>query len=298
VIAAPEYELLTEGAGLVERADRAVFRVRGAEAAEFLQGQLTNDVEGLEPGRGCYAAVLSAKGKLRADLRTLRLEDGFLLDTEPIAAPVLRHLLETYALGRQVSHTEEPLGVVSILGPAARERLDAAPPEEEHAWVRGDHGLYVATDLGVDVIGDPGVADALGIERVSEEVAECLRIEAGRPRLGRDMGSETIPQEANLNERAVSFTKGCYVGQETVARLHYRGKPNRHLRGLRLSEPAEHGDPILLDEREVGKVGSACISPRLGPIAIAVVRREAAPGDTVTVNGSEAQVVDLPFPRG
>jgi tRNA-modifying protein YgfZ len=298
VIAAPEYELLTEGAGLVERADRAVFRVRGAEAAEFLQGQLTNDVEGLEPGRGCYAAVLSAKGKLRADLRTLRLEDGFLLDTEPIAAPVLRHLLETYALGRQVSHTEEPLAVVSILGPAARERLDAAPPEEEHAWVRGDHGLYVATDLGVDVIGDPGVADALGIERVSEEVAECLRIEAGRPRLGRDMGSETIPQEANLNERAVSFTKGCYVGQETVARLHYRGKPNRHLRGLRLSEPAEHGDPILLDERKVGKVGSACISPRLGPIAIAVVRREAAPGDTVTVNGSEAQVVDLPFPRG
>ncbi len=298
VIAAPEYELLTESAGLVERPGRPVFRVAGGEAADFLQGQLTNDVEALEPGRGCYAAVLSSKGKLRADLRVLRLEEGFLLDTEPIAGAVLRHLLETYTLGRRVSHSEEPLAVVSILGPAAREWLDAAPPEEEHAWVRGEHGLYVATDLGVDLIGEPGSADALGIEPVSEEVAECLRIEAGRPRLGRDMGSETIPAEARLNERAVSFTKGCYVGQETVARLHYKGKPNRHLRGLLLSEAAEHGDPILFGEKEVGKVGSACVSPRFGPIALAVVRREATPGDTVTVNGAEAELVELPFGGG
>ena len=295
MIAAPEYELLTESAGLLERAGRAVFRVEGAEAGDFLQGQVTNDVVALEPGRGCYAAVLSAKGKLRADLRALRMEDGFLLDTEPIAAPVLRHLLETYALGRQVSHVEEPLAVVSLVGPAARERLDAVPPDEEHCWVRGEHGLYVATDLGVDVIGEHGAADALGIEPVSEEAAECLRIEAGRPRLGRDMGSETIPEEANLNERAVSFTKGCYVGQETVARLHYRGKPNRRLRGLLLSEPAEHGDPILLGDREVGKVGSACVSPRLGPIALAIVRREASSGDAVTVNGDGAELVELPF---
>ena len=298
VIAALEYELLTEDAGLVERAGRPVFRVAGDEATDFLQGQLTNDVEALEAGGGCYAAVLSAKGKLRADLRVLRLDDGFLLDTEPIADAVVRHLLETYALGRRVSHTEEPLTVVSVLGPAARERLDAAPPEEEHAWVRGEHGLYVATDLGVDVIGEPGLADALSVEPVSEEVAECLRIEAGRPRLGRDMGSETIPAEAHLNERAVSFTKGCYVGQETVARLHYKGKPNRHLRGLLLSEAAEHGDPILFGEKEVGKIGSACVSPRFGAIALAVVRREATPGDTVTVNGNEAELVELPFSGG
>jgi folate-binding Fe-S cluster repair protein YgfZ len=88
------------------------------------------------------------------------------------------------------------------------------------------------------------------------------------------------------------------VGQETVARLHYRGKPNRHLRGLRLSEPAETGASIVLGERELGRVGSACVSPRLGPIALAIVRREAAPGDTVLVDGSEAEVVELPFAGG
>ena len=113
------------------------------------------------------------------------------------------------------------------------------PPEIEHSFVEGAHGLHVATDLGVDLIVE---ADGLDAARelapaVSEEAAECVRIESGRPRLGMDMGSNTIPQEAGLNERAVSFTKGCYVGQETVARLHYRGKPNRHLRGLELSEP-------------------------------------------------------------
>jgi tRNA-modifying protein YgfZ len=295
MIAASEYELLTDAAGLVERPARVVLRVEGVEAADFLQGQLTNDVEALTPGGGCYAAVLSAKGKLRADLRALRLEDAFLIDCEPIAGPVLRHMLTTYAVGRDVRFREEDGAVVSIIGPAARERLDVAPPEEEHAWVRGEHGLYVSTDLGVDVIGDRDVADALGVEAVSDDAAECLRIESGRPRLGRDMGSETIPEEADLNDRAVSFTKGCYVGQETVARLHYRGKPNRRLRGLRLSDPAEHGDPILLGEREVGKVGSASVSPRFGPIALAVVRREAAPGDTVAVNGTEAEVVELPF---
>ena len=106
-----------------------------------------------------------------------------------------------------------------------------------------------------------------------------------------------IPQEAGLNERAVSFTKGCYVGQETVARLFYRGKPNRHLRGLRLSEPAASGEALRLGEREVGRLGSSVVSPALGPIALAIVRREAAPGDTVTVgdSGVTATLVELPF---
>jgi folate-binding protein YgfZ len=117
----------------------------------------------------------------------------------------------------------------------------------------------------------------------------------GRPRLGFDMGSETIPQEAGINERAVSFTKGCYVGQETVARLHYRGKPNRHLRGLRLAEPADRGAEVLLGEKVVGRIGSSCVSPRFGPIALALVRREASPGDTVVVGGATAEVVELPF---
>jgi folate-binding protein YgfZ len=303
VIATSEYELVTESVGVIER-PRVLIAVGGSEAADFLQGQVTNDVEALEPGRGCYATLLSHKGKLRADMRVLRTEDGFLLDSEPIARRVLTHMLETYSLGRDVSFTDlsDERVLLSLIGPEARARLDLGPPEPEHASVTGEHGLYVSTDLGVDVIcttsDAPGVRAALGVEEVSEETAECLRIESGRPRLGLDMDGDTIPEEAGLNERAVSFEKGCYVGQETVARLHFKGKPNRHLRGLRLAEPAETGEPIGLADKLVGKLGSACISPALGPIALALVRREAAPGDTVAVGeANSAELVELPFAR-
>jgi tRNA-modifying protein YgfZ len=295
VIATSDYELVTESAGLVDRSDRAKFLVRGSEAADFLQGQVSNDVEALEPGQGCYATVLTHKGKLRTDLRALRGEDWFWLDTEPIGHAVLAHMLRTYSLGRDVQFEDvtESRALYSIVGPSARERLDAAPPGEEHSFVEGEHGIYVATHLGVDVICAPGTA--LDVPSVSEETAECLRVEAGRPRLGLDMDAETMPQEAGINERAVSFSKGCYVGQETVARLHYKGKPNRHLRGLRLSDPVERGTDIVLGEKVVGRVGSACVSPRLGPIALALVRREAAPGDDVQVGAARAQLVELPF---
>jgi tRNA-modifying protein YgfZ len=311
VIATSEYELVTEAAGAVDRSDRAKFLVRGSEAATFLQGQVSNDVEALEPGQGCYATILNAKGKLRTDLRILRGEDlgahpaepgtsagWFFLDTEAIGHAVLRHMLETYSLGRDVQHEDltATRALVSLVGPGARAALDLQLPEEEHSFVRGEHGLYVSTDVGVDVIGEPALD--LGVPEVSQEVAECVRIESGRPRLGYDMDAETMPQEAGINERAVSFTKGCYVGQETVARLHYRGKPNRHLRGLRLPEPVERGTDIVLGDKVVGRVASTCVSPRFGPIALALVRREAEPGASVSVNGATAEVVELPFARG
>jgi folate-binding protein YgfZ len=299
MIATDAYELLKESVGLVDRSDRAKLLLRGEEAVDFLQGQVTNDVERLAPGSGCYAAILTHKGKLRADLRILRGEGWLWLDGEAITRAVLRHMVETYGLGRDVRFDDltESRSVLSLIGPAAREPLDAAPPAEEHAFVEGAHGLYVATDLGVDVICEDPVAvrTALDVEAVSEEAAECLRIESGRPRLGFDMDADTIPQEASLNERAVSFEKGCYVGQETVARLHYKGKPNRHLRGLRLSTPAARGDEIRLGERVVGRIGSTCVSPTHGPIALALLRREAEPGETVLVGGAEARVVALPF---
>ncbi len=301
MIAVDEYELVTRSVGLLDRSERGKLVVRGAEAAEFLQGQVTNDVEALEPGQGVYAALLNHKGKLRADMRVLRGEDWLWIDTEAAGLAPVRHTCEVYSLGRDVSHEDvtESRSIVSLIGPQARGALGVDLPDVEHAFVEGEHGLYVATDLGVDVIGEPGVAEALGVDAVSEEAAECLRVESGRPRLGLDMGGDTIPQEAGLNERAVDFEKGCYVGQETVARLHWRGKPNRHLRGLRLSEPARHGDTLTLGEREVGQIGTACESPALGPVALAIVRREAAPGDTLSVgsNGVTAEVVELPFPR-
>jgi tRNA-modifying protein YgfZ len=124
-----------------------------------------------------------------------------------------------------------------------------------------------------------------------------VRVERGRPRYGVDIDESTIPQEAALNERAVSFTKGCYVGQETVARLFYRGKPNRHLRGLRLSEDVPAGATLLLGERPVGNLGSAVHSPPLGSIGLALIRREAEPGATLSVgeHGASATVIELPF---
>jgi tRNA-modifying protein YgfZ len=159
----------------------------------------------------------------------------------------------------------------------------------------------VATAAGVDLICDAQrtdeLKDALEVPEVSDAAAEVVRVESGRPRYGLDLDESVIPQEAGLNERAVSFTKGCYVGQETVARLFYRGKPNRHLRGLRLSEPAATGDALRLGEREVGRLGSSVVSPVHGPIALAIVRREASPGDTVAVgdSGVTATLVELPF---
>jgi tRNA-modifying protein YgfZ len=304
MIATSEYELLTEAVGLVDRSERAKFVVRGSEAAEFLQSQVSNDVESLAPGTGCYATILNHKGKLRTDLRVLRGGDFFWLDTEAIGHAVLRHMLDTYALGRDVQWEDvtEDHAILSLIGPAADDLAPEAPPEVEHAFTDSGAGLWVRTDLGLDILCGARRADELraelDVESVSEEAAECLRIESGRPRLGFDMDAETIPQEAGINERAVDFEKGCYVGQETVARLHWKGKPNRHLRGLLLTEPVERRTDILLGDRVVGRVGSTCVSPRLGPIALALVRREAAPGDTVRVGAAEAEVVDLPFERG
>lgn len=302
-IAKREHELLRTSVGLLDRSDRGKLLLTGSEAAEFLQGQVTNDVEALTPGTGCYALLLTHKGKIRTDMRVLRGEGWILLDTDPGGLAPLARTVEMYGIGRDVGSRDvtSERAIVSLIGPAAGDRLEAPPPADEHAFIEGEHGLYVRTDVGVDVIAPSdslgGIHTALGVEPVSREAAECLRIESGRPRLGVDMDDGTIPQEAGLNDRAVSFTKGCYVGQETVARLHYRGRSNRHLRGLRLSSPAETGETVRVGEKAVGAVASECVSPTLGPIALALLRREASPGASVAVGdgGSTAEVVELPF---
>jgi folate-binding protein YgfZ len=298
-----DYERLRQGAGLVDRSDRGKLLLTGGEAAEYLQGQVTNDVEALAPGEGCYAALLTHKGKVVADMRILRGPDWLLIDTERAALGPLARNVDMYSIGRDVQMRDVTAerAILSLVGPAARDALDADPPAQEHAWVEGRHGIYVTTDLGVDVIARAEDAEAarqaLGVDPVPPEAAELARIESGRPRHGIDFDADTIPQEAGLNERAVSFTKGCYVGQETVARLHYKGKPNRHLRGLKLSEAGQMGEPVMLGDREVGRLGSTAVSPVHGPIALALIRREAAPGAEVTVGESArpAVVEALPF---
>lgn len=306
-----QYRALREGAGFLERAGRGQLVVEGPEAAPYLQAQVTNDVEALAPGQGCYAALLDAKGHMRADLRVLRVGAGELwLDTEPIALKATLGHLDTYRIGRRVEIADATAGraIVSAIGPGAGEAAGAPALAGEHAHAElalgGAACRAVATDLGVDLISareDLGAVRAAlagaGAVEVEEAAAEILRVESGRPRFGCEMTTATIPEEAGLNERAVSFTKGCYIGQETVARLHYKGRPNRQLRGLRLSAPAPGGAPLRLGERQVGAIGTACVSPALGPIALAVVRREAGPGDTLAVGdgGVTAEVVELPF---
>src|SRR5918995_437296 len=264
-----QYRALREGAGLVDRSQRGVLFVSGAEAADYLESQLTNEVESLAPGKGCYAALLDRKGHMQADLRVLRLAPAELwLDTERVAAERLRRHLDMYRIGRDVTVEDVSAGhaIISVIGPAAAEAAGAGPLAPEHAHRElGSGRRAVATDLGVDLIVPASGAEAArtalleaGAVEVSEAAAEILRVESGRPRYGAEMTEATIPAEAGINERAVSFTKGCYIGQETVARLHYKGKPNRHLRGLRLSSPAARGDAIRVGEREVGVVGTAC----------------------------------------
>ncbi len=311
--AASEQEALHAGCGLLDRSERGKLAVTGAEAKAFLQGQVTNDVEGLEPGRGLYAAFLTHKGKMLGDLRVLDAGDELLLDCERVSLQELFNLLRRTKLGRDAEVHKRTLqrGLLSLVGPAARRVAGAEAAGlggEEHDHVAADVGgapvRLIAADAGdVDVLclaeDTERVAAALrgaGAVAVSEAAAEVVRVERGRPRYGCELDDGVIPQEAGLNERAVSFTKGCYVGQETVARLHYRGKPNRHLRGLRLAtRGVEPGTELWLDEKVVGRVGTVADSPTFGPVALAIVRREAAPGDTVTVGETTATVVDLPF---
>jgi folate-binding protein YgfZ len=306
-----QYRQLREECGLVERSERGQLIVAGPEAADYLQGQLTNDVEAIGPGEGVYAALLDRKGHIQADMRVLRPGDGpaFWLDLESEGLEAARKHLQMYKVGREVEVHEvgDRHALLSLIGPRSVELAGtAALPEHacERATIGGAECIAVGTAEGIDIFAPAAererVWDALlaaGAVEVSLGAAEILRIESGRPRFGAEMGTETMPAEAGIVEQAVSFTKGCYIGQETVARLHYKGKPNRHLRGLRFNAPARADDVLRLGEKEVGTVGSAALSPALGPIGLAIMRREAEPGATVTVgeDGVTAEVVALPF---
>jgi folate-binding protein YgfZ len=309
-----DYDTVVHGCGLLDRSERGKLALAGAEAVEFLNGQVTNELATLAPGEGRYAAFLTHKGKMLGDVRILVAGDGsaeLLLDTERACLQALFDMIRRYKVGYDVQLHKRTLeqGLLSLIGPRAAEIAGAELPgeqEHDHAMVSLEQiaARAVRTELGIDLscaARDTGaLAEALrarGARPVEAKAVECLRVEHGTPRYGVDLDDSVIPQEAGLNERAVSFTKGCYVGQETVARLFYRGKPNRHLRGLRLSEPVAPGAELCLGERPVGKLTTTAVSPRLGAIGLALVRREAEPGSVVSVTGqgASAEVIALPF---
>jgi folate-binding protein YgfZ len=304
----PQQEAVRAGAGLLDRSERGKLALTGAGAKALLQGQVTNDVEALTPGSGCYAALLTQKGKMLGDLRILDTGAEVWLDTERPTLQAIFNAIHRARVGFEAEIHKRTLqqDLLSLIGPQARAIAGSTLGEQEHAnaaaEVDGIPALLVATDVGVDLICDAEQTAALaaalaarGALAIEEATAECLRVEHGRPRYGFELDETTIPQEAGLNARAVSFEKGCYVGQETVARLHWRGKPNRHLRGLRLSAPVAAGTELQLGERVVGTLGSVALSPAHGPIGLALVRREAPPGTRLDAGPASAEVVELPF---
>ena len=295
---------------MFERADRAHLTVSGPDAHEYLQGQVTNDVAALAPGAGCYAAMLNPKGRILADMRVMSLTPEELwLDVEAAASETVLRELRMYKIGRRVDVAEADRTVLSVIGPRAWDALAEAgvvsgsAPAPEHSWVHGrDGAVVVATDTGYDLLVPPAACDSLlqalqnaGVEQVSSEAVEVLRIERGRPRHGIDMSDENLPGEAGIVERAVSFTKGCYVGQEPVARMFHKGHPNRHLRILVLDAPVEAGTTVTAAAKDVGRITSAGVSPVHGPIALAILRREVTPGDEVAAGAAGAKVVDPPL---
>lgn len=306
-----DYRAITTACGVLDRSERGKLALAGKDAKGFLHGQLTNDVESLTAGTGCYAAFLTPKGKMLGDLRILDAGDELLLDTERLALQALFNMIRRFSIGFDAQLHKRTLerGLLSLIGPEAM--TVAGLPEladvPEHHHLESDVGgiavRAIRTDVGLDLLCQAPDTDRLvaalqdaGALAVDEPAVECLRVERGRPRYGIDLDDTVIPQEAGLNERAVSFTKGCYVGQETVARLYYRGKPNRHLRGLRLSGAAATGDTVCFGERDVAQLASVAESPRFGWIALALVRREAPLGAAVSLgDGIAGEVVELPF---
>ncbi len=326
VTAGPGYDAAVARAAWRGADDRVVIAFAGPKAAETLNGLLTNDIARLSPGRGVYAAALTPKGKVIADVRVFADDDGgFIVDTSAAAGVPLLAMLRKFVNPRLARYADisaqrrtirvagsDAARVVAAATGVSRTALDALAPFATTAGAAGSAPLRVvrAPDLGVpcfDVLCDTAARETLAAaiaadaEPLDAGSAEVLRIEAGWPRFGADFDESVLAQEAGLDRLGgISFDKGCYTGQETVARVHFRGHVNRVLRGLRSRELITPGADILsTDGRPVGTVRSAAVSPRLGPIALAYVRREVADGEAVSVAGVSgavtATVAGLPF---
>jgi folate-binding protein YgfZ len=308
-----EHRALLDGVAVFDRSDRGKLAVTGDDAATFLDSMLSNDIVGIPLGGGVYATLLTHKGRILADPRVIRTSEGFLLDTERVGLQALFDAIRQLRIGYRAELHKRTLerSLISLIGPRSEELVGDPPAAAEHAntetTLAGIPIVAVRTPIGLDLIFASqeltrvrAELERLGAVTVGQAAVDCLRVEHGSPRLGVDMDETTMPQEAGIHGRAVSFTKGCYVGQETVARLYWKGKPNRHLRGLRLSAPASPGDELRLGEAVVGALTSVAISPAHGPIGLALVRRAAGPGDQLTVGDGPvtATVAELPFDDG
>lgn len=324
-----EYDALRTRSIVIDRSHRGRIRFFGEKSGEALTGLVTNDVLSLHPGHGQYGAALSAKGKVIADVRIFAGTGWYLVDAPARASAGWMSMVKKYVNPRVAGYRDESYSVrdIGIFGPDARHVVASlagvhAPalsdlPDYGHVPGTIDgHAVTVARvpDIGVDgydvfvpfEIFDTVWAAAVAAGAVPAGLGawDIARVEAGRPEWGVDIDDTTIPQEANFDElNGISYTKGCYIGQEVVARVHFRGHVNKHLRGLRAaSVDAPPPGAQLFDESgtHVGEVRSAVASPRLGGVALGMVRREVPPGATLNAKWEHGErrvdVSVLPFP--
>jgi folate-binding protein YgfZ len=261
--------------------------VEGPDAASFLHGLVTCSVTDIPVGEGRLALLLDAKGHIGVQLQIVRdAETGFTLITDPDAAGPLVDDLERF-------HFSEDL---EILGPETSPQLIiAAPAPPEGAGVAAPGWIPGTWTLVAD---DPAaLAARLGCAPADADALERARIRAGVARVGIDTGAKTLVQEVGFEDRAVDFTKGCYLGQETVARAQHRGQVHRAIRGLVAGAPLESGAEVRYSDRMVGTIGSAAADPELGVIALGILRREVPDGAAVRVgpDGVPATVRPLPL---
>jgi folate-binding protein YgfZ len=323
-----EYATVRRSVGGLDLCDRALLRFTGSDRTSYLQGMLSNDVKKLAPGEGIHAAILDVQGKLQADTRLLCLAEAFLLELwEPLRDKIVEHL-NRYLVADDVEIADltGAYTVISLQGPKSNLLLREIFPNADlpiadlsHRSLRlgdsqieavsssrtGEKGydlLVPLTALGrvVAAIQERGRDYSLGW--VGTETQEILRVEAGIPRYGVDMDENNLLLEIGL-ERAVSFQKGCYLGQEVVERIRSRGHVNKKLSGLLLQgeAPARRGSPVRADGKEIGKVTSSVFSPaQKRPVALGYLQRDYwKPGTPVTIESAgsmiPATVSSLPF---
>jgi folate-binding protein YgfZ len=304
------YQALAGGAGLVDPVWTGRLLLTGADRRTYLQGLLTNDINALTPGSGCYAAMLNAQGRMLTDMWVFELGSEVLLTLPATVMPAIGAHLERFIFAEdvQVQDVSGSRVQIGVYGPRAADVVARAAVVSIGAVaIACDEAGIDGFDVFADRASAAAVRDALvraGGVPVTEADLEALRIERGRPRWGADMDTDTIPLEAGIEDRAISRTKGCYVGQEVIVRVVDRGhgRVARRLVGMRFGFGASvtvpvAGATILSGDREIGHVTSAVWSPALAcPIALGSVHRDfAEPGTMVQVGSASAVVSELPF---
>jgi folate-binding protein YgfZ len=316
-----EYSALHNGALFFDRSDRTRMRISGPKAVELVTGMVTNDVSALAAGEGQYAAALTPKGKIVADLRIFALERELLIDVPALAAAGWKEMVRKYVNPRLAPYHDvtSEMSDIGVFGRSSRsivsrvtgaddKELSALAPYSHLTAPFADSTIIIARVPEIDLDGFElfmpseavgalkGKLHSAGVSAGTNETWEIARVESGRPQWGADMDDTTLPQEANFDELgAISYTKGCYIGQETVARVHFRGHVNRLLRKLRfVTRPPPPKGAELVDEsgKVIGDIRSVALSPRFGGVALGMVRREIPPGTTLQAKwpGGECSV--------